>query len=437
MEGHGSALVAFGDPIARQAVRIAVEQECARVLGVATSQGALEALSRAQFDVVLLDLEDVTAPSLVSEILRRQACAIIVASDGARFEMAVEAMRLGARDAIVRPLTSEQVRAAVRRVRNDVQDRPSVEIGDAEAFFASQSPVFARLLRSAERAASADCAVLLRGESGTGKNVLARWMHERSPRAAFPFVTVNCPALAGELMASALFGHRRGAFTGAVADVPGKVHEADRGTLFLDEVGDLGPEAQARLLRFLGERTYERVGESREQRAEVRIVAATNRDLEEDVRRGTFRADLLYRLQVVTLTLPPLRERREDVRLLAEHWLSAAALRHGRPAAALSPAALAALERHAFPGNLRELRHAIERAVILAPSDRLEPTDLGLLPESSRPVLQAGDDVTLDELEREHVARVVAASTSVEAAARLLGIDATTLHRKRRRYGLA
>jgi len=255
-------------------------------------------------------------------------------------------------------------------------------------------------------------------------------------------VTVNCPALSGDLMTSALFGHRRGAFTGAIADVAGKVQEAEGGTLLLDEVGELTADAQARLLRFLNDQTYERLGEARERKADVRLITATNRSLEADVRAGRFREDLFYRLNVVSLTIPALRERPEDVSLLAQHYLTIFRQKQRRPTLTLSCEAERAMHRHDWPGNLSELRNAVERAVILAPRERLEPGDLGLTgPVSSggdpRVSVRVGALVSLDMLEREHIASVIAQSPSLETAARTLGIDATTLQRKRKKYGLA
>src|SRR5262249_6390617 len=282
-----------------------------------------------------------------------------------------------------------------------------------------------------------------------------RWIRKHSKRADAPFVTVHCPMLAGDLMSSALFGHRKGAFTGAVADAVGKVEEAQAGTLFLDEVGDLTADAQARLLRFLHDRTYERLGEAKERKADVRILAATNRPLEEEVRAGRFREDLFFRLNVITLTPPPLRERREDLLPLALHYLRFFERRQGRHHLAFSPQSEEAISTYTWPGNLRELRNAVERAVILMPATIVEPEDLGLrsdardslygkdaptATDSMRgrlmpPVL--GEDCSIEEIEREHVARVVARAPSFEVAAQILGIDPTTLQRKRKRYGLA
>ena len=450
-----SALIVDDDPGVRQSLRLCLEAGDARVFGVGTSGGALEALERGRYDVVLLDLWLGTESGLdlLPEMLRRQpGLSVIVITAFATFESAVSAMKLGAVDYLPKPFTPDQVRHATRRVieANALKHRVSeltarLDHSDVEGFFSSASPAFSAFLHTAGRAAAADCVVLLRGESGTGKNVLARWIRAHSPRAGAPYVHVDCPALSPELMSSTLFGHMKGAFTGAVADAVGKVQEAEGGTLLLDEVGDLGPDTQARLLRFLNDRSYERLGESRPRAADVRVLAATNRPLEEAVRAGRFREDLYFRLDVVTLTLPPLRERPEDVLPLARHYLGF--FSRGRPEPlSFSPAASLALSLHPFPGNLRELRNAVERAVILAGGPAIEPFDLGIAPAPAPAAAAArrtgaavalGADVSLEELEREHIARVVARAPTLDAAARTLGIDATTLQRKRKRYGLA
>jgi NtrC-family two-component system response regulator AlgB len=444
-----SALIVDDDPGVRQSVRLCLEAEGARVLGVGTSAGALDALERGRFDVVFLDLwlQSESGLAVLPEILRRQpGVGVVVITAYASFETAVEAMKLGAADYLPKPFTPEQVRGAARRVvAESVLRRQLSElrerIGEAEGedVFESHNPAYRAFLQTAGRVAASDSVVLLRGESGTGKNVLARWLRAHSRRADRPFVTVHCPMLHSDLMSSTLFGHRKGAFTGAVADAVGKVEEAEGGTLFLDEVGDLSADAQARLLRFVNDRTYERLGEAKERQADVRIIAATNRAIEDEVRVGRFREDLLFRLNVIALTVPPLRERPEDVLPLAVHYLRFFERRQGRRALAFSPRAEQAIAASAWPGNLRELRNAVERATILAPAAVIEAQDLGLAaaaPDApAAPVL--GGDVSLEEIEREHLARVVARAPSFEAAARILGIDSTTLQRKRKRYGLA
>ncbi len=456
MDTNWSALLIDDDPGLRQSVRLCLEADNVRVLGVGTAAAALEALERARFDVVFLDLwlKEESGLAVLPEILRRQpGISVIVITAHATFETAVEAMRLGAVDYLPKPFTPEQVRGAAQRVvtasvlkRQLSELRDRLDQAEEESTFATNSQAYHAFLQTALRAARSDTVVLLRGESGTGKNVLARWMRQQSPRAGAPFITVHCPMLAGDLMTSALFGHRKGAFTGAVADAVGKVEEAQGGTLFLDEVGDLTGDAQARLLRFLNDRTYERLGDPRERRADVRLLAATNRPLEEAVKAGRFREDLFFRLHVITLTLPPLRERREDLLPLAHHYLRFFERRQGLQHLAFSPRTESAIAAYTWPGNLRELRNAVERAVILSPARVLEPEDLGLpadlvpLPAGTEPRaarVALGEDVSLEALEREHLARVVARAASFEAAARILGIDVTTLQRKRKRYGLA
>ncbi len=454
MDVTWSALIVDDDPGVRQSLRLCLEADHARVLGVGTSSGARDALERGIFDVVFLDLwlQAESGLDLLPEILRRQPGAgVIVITAYATFESAVAAMKQGAADYLPKPFTPEQVRTASRRVvtarvlkrqLSELQDR--LDESEGEDVFETCSPVFAALLQTAARAAASDAVLLLRGESGTGKNVLARWVRAHSRRAAAPFVTVHCPMLSSDLMSSVLFGHRKGAFTGAVADAVGKVEEAAGGTLFLDEVADLSADAQARLLRFLNDRTYERLGDPKECRADVRLIAATNRPLEDEVAAGRLREDLFFRLNVITLTLPPLRDRPEDVLPLTRHYLRFFSRRQGRPGLTLSPAGEQAVAATAWPGNLRQLRNAVERAVILAPAQVIEPADLGLepLPGQARPGrererLALGDDAPLEEIEREHIARVVARAASFEAAARTLGIDVSTLQRKRKRYGLS
>jgi len=456
MDTTWSALIIDDDPGVRQSMRLCLEADNARVMTVGTSAGALEALDRGWFDVVFLDLwlQSESGLAVLPEILRRQSgIGVIVITAFATFETAVEAMRLGAVDYLPKPFTPEQVRHAARRVIaanvlrrqvTELQDR--LDESEGEVTFETRSPAFAAFLETVARAAASDTVILLRGESGTGKTVLARRIRAYSRRAERPFVTVHCPMLSSDLMSSTLFGHKKGAFTGAIADSVGKVEAAEGGTLFLDEVADLSPDAQARLLRFLHDRCYERLGETAERKADVRIVAATNRSLEDEVKAARFREDLLFRLNVIALTVPPLRERREDLLPLANHYLQFFSRRQARPGLSFSKRCEEAIEHYPWPGNLRELRNAVERATILSPASILEPRDLAL-PEdevgstaraagsSAAPAL--GGDFSIAEIEREHIARVVARVPSFDAAAQLLDIDATTLQRKRKRYGLA
>ncbi len=465
MDTTYAVLIVDDDAGIRQSVRLCLEPEGARVLGVGTSAGALEILERSRFDLVFLDLwlGSESGLTVLPEILRRQpGIGVIVITAFASFETAVEAMKLGAVDYLPKPFTPQQVRHAARRVVaahmlqrqiSELQDR--LDEAEGASFFETKNPTYHAFLQTTLRAAASDSVVLLRGESGTGKTVLARWMRLHSKRADRPFVTIHCPMLASDLMSSTLFGHRKGAFTGAVSDVVGKVEAAEGGTLFLDEVADLTADAQARLLRFLHDRSYERLGEAKERRADVRVIGATNRVLEEEVRAGRFREDLFFRLNVITLILPPLRDRREDVLPLAQHYLRFYERRQGRHHLAFSPQAEEAISHYEWPGNMRELRNAVERAVILMPSTMIEARDLGLPLDAAFLNSQNNVDWTtetvqgrvmtprlggvfsLEEIEREHIARVVAQAPSFEAAARILRIDPTTLQRKRKRYGLA
>jgi NtrC-family two-component system response regulator AlgB len=294
-----------------------------------------------------------------------------------------------------------------------------------------------RSLQVAFKAAETHANILILGPSGTGKSILAREIHKRSARAEAAFVTVNCPSLSRELFESELFGHARGSFTGAINETSGKVAAADGGTLFLDEIGEMPAEIQPKLLRLLQEREYERVGEALPRRADVRVIAASNRDLASEVKAGRFREDLFYRLNVIAVNLPGLRDRPADLGRLADGARKYFASRVGKGDIKFSQAVSDALAGYSWPGNLRELRNVIERAVILAPGDTIELADL---PEefsgARRQASAVGARVTLEELEAEHIRRILASSRNLDDAARTLGIDPATLYRKRSKLGL-
>ena len=428
----------------RTTLGVCLEAEGCAVRDVASSDAALEALRLAPFDLAFVDLRlgvenglDLI-PRLLAE---RPGLELVVITAYATFETAVEAVKRGAADYLPKPFTPAQIRHAVERAvarramatrLSDLEER----LGEAapETTLETASPRMRAVLDVLEKTAGHDVSVLLRGESGTGKGVLARALHALSLRRERPFAVVNCPTLTDELLASELFGHARGAFTGAVKDQPGRVEAAEGGTLFLDEIGEISPGLQAKLLRFLQEKQFERVGETRTRTADVRIVAATNKELETEVKAGRFREDLLYRLDVVAVTVPPLRDRTEDLLPLARRFLSF--FGRGKEPKELSKQAEQALLGYNWPGNVRELRNALERAVILSPGRVLEPESF---PEriaahgGGAPIL--GGDHTVDEIEREHILRVLARAPTAEEAARILGIDASTLWRKRKKYG--
>jgi two-component system, NtrC family, response regulator AlgB len=427
----------------RRTLRTALESFGHRVSEAANSAQALEALARARPDLAFLDLRlgKESGLALLPELLTAvPGLHVVIITAHASLDTAIEALRKGAFDYLPKPFTPNQLRVAldrsalVRGLRNRVaaleeqvgQLAPDVELDTAE-------PSVQRTLEVAFQVAPTDATVLLRGESGTGKGVLARALHAKSKRSARPFVTVHCPSLSAELLESDLFGHVKGAFTGAVADKLGKVDAAEGGTLFLDEIGDLPLALQPKLLRLIQDRTYERVGEPSVRTADVRIMAVTNSDLETAVRAGRFREDLFYRLNVIEVTMPPLRQRRKDVMPLAHHLLAFFARQSGKTVTGFTPEAETALAAYAWPGNVRELRNAVERGVILARDESIGLEHLpGQLTAATAARIELGGPVALEELEAEHIRRVVASAPSLEEAARTLGIDPSTLYRKRR-----
>jgi NtrC-family two-component system response regulator AlgB len=441
------ALVVDDDRNIRATLGVCLEGLGCEVAQAVSVEAALAALAERPFDLAFVDLR--LGPESGLDLLPRllaenPGLAVVVVTAYASVGTAVEALQRGAADYLPKPFTPDQIRLAVARIAETrrVQRRLSeleqdLREGVPEIDLETESQTLRAVLATVSRAAASDAPVLLRGESGTGKGVLARALHAQSPRARGPFVVVNCPTLSEDLLASELFGHARGAFTGAVRDQAGRVEAAEGGTLFLDEIAEVSPSLQAKLLRFLQDREFERVGETRTRRADVRIVAATNRDLAADIAAGRFREDLYWRLAVVEIRVPALRERPEDVLQLARRFLAFFDRAAGRRPQSLSAAAERALLAHAWPGNVRELRNAMERCAILWPADVVEPEGL---PErvaaTASPAPRAGGDCTIDALEREHVLRVLARAATLEEAARILGIDESTLWRKRKRYGV-
>jgi NtrC-family two-component system response regulator AlgB len=442
-------LVVDDEPGIRRTLRIALEADGHTVDEAASAAGAVRQVQRLGCDVALVDLRlgKESGLDLLETLLRgHPRLAVVVITAHAGVTAVVEAMRRGALDFLPRPFTPAQVRAALERVNRfrglrdrvaDLEDQVRAEV--PEAVLDSPDPLVRRVLDQARVVAPTGTAVLVRGESGTGKGVLARALHAWSRRGGGPFVTVSCPSLSPDLLESDLFGHARGAFTGATRDAAGKVAAAEGGTLFLDEAGDLPLALQARLLRLLQEGKYERVGESVTRPADVRLVAATSRDLDAAVASGAFRQDLLYRLNVIELTLPPLRLR-SDVGALADYLLAFFARQTGRRLTGFSPEARAALARYAWPGNVRELRNAVERATILAAGPEVVPDDLpepiAQLRVCAGERVEVGRRVSLQRLESEHIRRVLRVASSLDEAARVLDIDASTLYRKRKRLGL-
>jgi len=315
---------------------------------------------------------------------RPETAVVMITAHGSE-KVAVQAMKAGAQDYVPKPFDNDEIRIVVQRAlehtRLEREHRMLLERIDRELRFENlvgSGAAMRRVFEMIEKVAETDLTVLVRGESGTGKELVAQALHQRSPRRGRPFVAVNCAAISRELVESELFGHERGAFTGADARRIGRFEAANGGTIFLDEIGDMAPETQAKVLRVLEERSLERVGSTKPVAVDVRVVAATHRDLEAEVKRGRFREDLYYRLKVVQISVPPLRERREDVPALANRFLSQLAERLGREPRRVSAGALAALAGYAWPGNVRELRNVVEQAAVLAPNDTIAETDLRL-----------------------------------------------------------
>ena len=298
------------------------------------------------------------------------------------------------------------------------------------------NPAVQKMMRLARDVASTDATVLLRGESGTGKTVLARQIHRWSKRASKPLGIVSCPTLSPELLESELFGHVKGAFTGAIRDYPGRIASCEGGTLLLDEISELALSVQPKLLRFLQDHEYERMGDNKTRKADVRVISATNADLEEDVKSGKFRGDLLYRLNTIQIEIPPLRERTEDLGPLAELLLAFFGRKYHSDFMGFTEEALAALKQHVWPGNIRELRNTIERVAILCKSNRVGIEHFPSTIASTPAVPRIGDSVSLARIEEEHIRRVLAASKSIQEAADTLGIDQATLWRRRKQYGI-
>ena len=461
-------LVVDDDDLLRRLVTGQLVRSGFEAAAAASGQEALDVLRRTDYDVVLLDIQ---MPGLSGlDALRRireteDAPEVIMLTADTSLQSGIEAMRLGAYDYLTKPSPLDETEAVIRKadekrrlvrqnasLRAVVVEREESSAGEAEDG-GSPAPVYksaamANVVAQAEAAARLDSTVLITGESGTGKDVLARFIHSKSTRRDAPVMTVNCGALPEALFESEFFGHERGAFTGANTLKRGLIEAADGSTLFLDEVGEMPLPMQVKLLHFLEQGSYRRVGATRDQTADVRVIAATNRDLLADVSANRFRADLYYRLNVVSFHVPPLRERREDLPALLDYFLGIYRKRFKRPALALSDEARRRLEAYAWRGNVRELRNCLERAAALSPHDTIEAlkvlppgTTGGSVPSAAnapQPAAQTAPGappLPLSELERQHILRVLAeAGGNRDRAAAILGISARTLYRKLREY---
>jgi two-component system, NtrC family, response regulator AlgB len=441
-----NVLVVDDEANIRKTLSYCLAAEGYSVIAVSNSMDAIDEAKRHSFDMAFLDLRlgDEDGMELIPILLAEAPwIKIVVVTAYASIETAVEAMRRGAADYIAKPFLPDQVKllagrmARIRNLENQIASlKENIHQIGPQAGFHSQTPGMQRLFETAKKAAVSEATVLIRGESGTGKSVLARAVHQWSTRANKPFGVVSCAAVPPDLLEAELFGHVKGAFTGAVRDNPGRITACEGGTLFLDEIGDITPLVQVKLLRFIQDREYERIGDSTPRRADVRIIAATNADIDRRVVEGLFREDLFYRLNVIDLTVPPLRERPEDIMPLAMDFLAFFARANRKTILAFTDDAAELLCAYSWPGNVRELRNAIERAVILGSGEQIGRVDLpeNIAPSSDMPAI--GDRISLSTIEELHIRRVLAGASSLQEAADVLGIDQATLWRKRKSYGI-
>jgi two-component system, NtrC family, response regulator AlgB len=410
-----------------------------------TGRDAVETFRKAQPQIVLLDLKlpDMDGLEVLREIVATQLKTyIVIITAYATIDTAVQAIKMGAFDYLPKPFTPAQISHLIdmiKRVHNlesEVETlkeklKGVVEEGD----FITANKRIRSILKVARQVADSDASILISGESGTGKGVLAHLIHEWSPRRHHPFVTVNCTALQENLLESDLFGHVKGSFTGAIRDKAGKLEKADMGTVFLDEVSEMSPAIQAKLLHFLQHKEFEKLGDTKTVQVNVRVIAATNRDLDELIQERSFRKDLFYRLNVVEMFMPPLRERPEDIRLLAEHFLVRFARDNGRTVRTITEEAMNLLRAYPWPGNIRELINVIERGAILSQQQSLSVEDLPPHVLNYEHAKRTGKALqSLAEIEKTHINEVLLHTESLEEAAQILGIDPTTLWRKRKKY---
>jgi DNA-binding NtrC family response regulator len=444
-------LVVDDEPAIRIALKGLLDKQGYDVALAAGGDEAIEALTREPCDLVLVDLAlgrgknglDVLAASRAAQ----PGTPVILMTAHGSEKVAVQAMKAGAHDYVPKPFDNDEmtmvVQRALERTRLEREhrlllDRVAREHGLGAMIGASGA--MRRVFETIHKVAETDLTVLVHGESGTGKELVAQALHERSARRTRPFVAVNCAAMSRDLVESELFGHEKGAFTGAGARRAGRFESADGGTLFLDEIGDMPRETQAKVLRVLQERSFERVGGTATLRVDVRVVAATNRDLEAEVQSGAFRQDLYYRLRVVEIQLPPLRERPDDIPALVDRFLTEVALRLGRPKATMSAPAMATLATHRWPGNVRELRNLVERAAVLSSGTDIDASDLGL--ETGKGAAPTGTFAdakrrAIEDFERSYLrAALERHGGNVSRTAEAVGMVRQSLQQKMRELGL-
>jgi two-component system nitrogen regulation response regulator NtrX len=446
-----SILIVDDEPGVRSALGGVLRDEGYAVDAVETGEACLERLATQPYDIVLLDiwLPGVDGLATLARMRERQYDAqVVIISGHGNVESAVRAIKMGAFDFVEKPLSLEKtvlvVRNALRQRRLEAENMALRAKVDAQHVMVGESYVMVTLREQVAMAAPTNGRVLIFGENGTGKELVARNIHEMSRRRNGPFVEVNCAAIPEELIESELFGHVRGAFTGAVADRRGRFEGAHGGTIFLDEIGDMSLKTQAKVLRVLQEQVVQAVGGSTLIRVDTRVLAATNKDLPAEIRAGRFREDLYFRLNVVPIFVPPLRERYEDVPLLADHFMAILAREYGRRPKTFDADAVAALQRYRWPGNVRELRNLVERLMIMVAGDRVSSRDLTFLEQGAqeavavaRPAILAPLHHARDEFEKQYILRALASQQgNMSRTAEALGVERSNLYRKMRAFGI-
>lgn len=447
-----SILIVDDEAGVRSALSGVLRDEDYLVEAVESGEACLDLVTRDTFDVILLDvwLPGIDGIVTLTKLRERHVeAAVVMISGHGSIEAAVKAIKMGAFDFIEKPLSLDKtvlvVRNALRQRRLEAENLALRAHVDRRRSLVGESGVMRQLRQEVALAAPSNGRVLIHGENGTGKELVARSIHELSRRRSGPFVEVNCAAIPEELIESELFGHVRGSFTGAVADRRGKFEAADSGTIFLDEIADMSLKTQAKVLRVLQEQVVEPVGGRASVKVDVRVLAATNKELPGEIKAGRFREDLYFRLSVIPIFVPPLRARDEDVPLLAEHFMAEFAQEYGRRRKTFDPEASATLRRYRWPGNVRELRNVIERLIIMVPGEVIAARDLGFLDVSEDVPAEvgAGDDVRVpllearDRFERDYIVRTLQANQgNISRTADALGMERSNLYRKMRTFGI-
>src|SRR5690349_1163144 len=449
-----TVLIVDDEPGVRTALTGVLSDEGYHVEAVGSGEACLDRLTRVAFDLVVLDvwLPGMDGLSTLARLRERQVDAQIVLISGhGNIESAVRAIKMGAFDFVEKPLSLEKtvlvIRNALHQRHLEAENRALRARVDRTQTMVGESYAMRQLREQVAMAAPTNGRVLIYGENGTGKELVARTIHALSRRRAAAFVEVNCAAIREELIESELFGHVRGAFTGAVADRRGKFEVADGGTIFLDEIGDMSLKTQAKVLRVLQEQTLEAVGGTTRIRVDARVLAATNKDLQAEIRNAQFREDLYFRLNVIPIYVPPLRDRQEDIPLLADHFMAEFAREYGRRPKTFDSGARMVLQQYPWPGNVRELRNVIERLMIMVPGDRISPSDMSFLDSSGLPRPQTLADppserLTLhearDRFERDLILRTLAEQQgNMSRTAEVLGVECSNLYRKMKAFGIA